>query len=145
MANDIAFSLVKTPYAYFSEDDMWLIEKGVIKMNIEKLESDPTILQVLNNKAFHPKIAQTDGFVDPNRFVFSFNPTVTRMDVYRQIPGGYTGITKNASFGTGAGKSEDLINYYFQSFKKYRSWQSPRKSILHAGERRGKPRLEVFP
>jgi hypothetical protein len=34
MAIDIAFSIVKTDYAYFSEDDMWLVEGGVIQMSV---------------------------------------------------------------------------------------------------------------
>jgi hypothetical protein len=62
------------------------------------------------------------------------------MSVYQQIPGGYSGITNNTSFGTGAGYTEFQINNYYRKMNKYHSWQSLRKSVLHAGERRGKPR-----
>jgi hypothetical protein len=34
IAIDLAYSLVKTPYVFFSEDDMWVIEKGILEMNV---------------------------------------------------------------------------------------------------------------
>ena len=81
-----------------------------------------------------------NGYVDPKKRVYSFNPSVNRMDIYRRLPGGFAGITKNSSFGSGAGKAEDEVNEYFISLNKYHTWQSPRRGILHAGERRGNPR-----
>ena len=64
MAIDYAYGLVKTPYVYFSEDDMWMVMKGLIKMNIEKLEADPVLIQVWNNQDFHPKLHNDEsGYV----------------------------------------------------------------------------------
>lgn len=46
---------------------------------------------------------------------FSFNPHVMRMRDYRNLKGGFTGITNNRSYGKGAGLSEDSIRRYFNS------------------------------
>jgi len=46
-----------------------------------------------------------DGYADPNSEWggFSFHPSVNRMDLYWELEGGYTGLTNNVSYGTGAG------------------------------------------
>ena len=50
---DETYSLVTTPYVYFSEDDMYLMQRGLLQENIRKLEGDPKLLMVWNNIDFH--------------------------------------------------------------------------------------------
>ena len=41
-------------------------------------------------------------------------PTIHRMDWYRKIPDGYSGLTQNISYGIGAGLAEFMILRYYK-------------------------------
>ncbi len=50
-----------------------------------------------------------------------------------QLEGGYTGITKNASYGQGAGWAEWDIGQYYIAKNYYYAWQAPNHFVKHAG------------
>lgn len=110
--------------------------KGVIKMNLEKLQADPKLIQVRNSGGFNGRYPELGDYIDPNWDFsgFSFHPTVNRMDQYRKFQGGYTALTKNESFGSGAGLAESQINVYYRQHK-WMCWQSPWQSIRHIGQK----------
>lgn len=64
---------------------------------------------------------------------FSFNPTVMRMADYTET---YVEITRNLSYGSGAGFAEKMISFYYGD-KGYYCWQSKVPYIRHAGSGKG--------
>ena len=103
MALDFGLSMVTTKWVYTGEDDWKYIKKGFIEASLYYMLKHPAVhdflLRIIHFNQFYPGTRLVNRY---RYWSWSLNPALRRMSHYKLLPGGFVGVTKNASYGKGA-------------------------------------------